>query len=117
MTFIEQQPMYTTYCVAYPWGEVPGMPGKPYLCPGTEDERRWPEPGEVVTFTAHLTNKGALASPAATYNWRIDGAVVARVAVDRRGEIIVADTGNSRVVRIADNVLPDNFLYLPLTKR
>jgi hypothetical protein len=76
VTFIERQPMYSAYCVEYHFGEVPGMPGKPYLCPGTENERRWPEPGEVVTFTAHITNKGDLASPAATYSWLIDGAVV-----------------------------------------
>ncbi len=30
----------------------------------------------MVTFTAHITNKGDLASPTATYNWQIDGAVV-----------------------------------------
>lgn len=76
VTFIERQPMYSAYCVEYRWGEVPGMPGRPFLCPGTENERRWPEPGEVVTFTAHVANKGDLASPAATYSWLIDGAVV-----------------------------------------
>ncbi len=39
------------------------------------------------------------------------------VAVDSRGEISVADTGNSRVVRIANNVLPKPAVYLPLVRR
>jgi len=34
-----------------------------------------------------------------------------------RGEIIVADTDNSRVVRIADNVLPKNLVFLPILRR
>lgn len=75
VTFIERQPMYSAYCVDYPW-DVPGMPGKPFICPGTETERRWPEPGEIVTFTAHIVNKGDLSSPAFDYAWHIDGAVV-----------------------------------------
>jgi len=48
------------------------------ICPGTENDRRWPEPGEVVTFTAHVVNKGNTASPAFGYAWHIDGAEVAR---------------------------------------
>ena len=77
MTYIERDPMYLAYCVDYHWEEVPGMPGKPYLCPGTENERRWPEPGEIVTFTAHIANKGSEESPAFGYAWLIDGAVAA----------------------------------------
>ena len=76
VTYIERQPMYSAYCVEYRWGEEPGMPGRPYLCPGTENERRWPEPSEVVTFTAHIANKGDLASPAFGYAWLIDETVV-----------------------------------------
>ena len=48
----------------------------PFLCPGTESDRRWPEPGELVTFTAHIVNKGTIASPPTTYEWMIDGSVV-----------------------------------------
>jgi hypothetical protein len=76
VTFIERQPMYSAYCVDYTWGETPGMPGKPFVCPGTESERRWPEPGEPVTFTAHIVNKGDLDSPAFGYTWQIDGSAV-----------------------------------------
>lgn len=70
VTYINRAPMYKAYCVWY-------SRDIPRLCPGTENEKRWPEPGEVVTFTAHLMNKGATTSPAFTYHWLIDGAVVA----------------------------------------
>ena len=39
------------------------------------------------------------------------------VAVDLSGQIIVADTLNSRVVRIAANPLPQHFVYLPFSTR
>lgn len=76
VTFISRTPKYKSYCVAYSW-DSPGQPGIPTLCPGTEDEQRWPAPGEVVTFTAHIANKGTQASPAFAYRWEIDGAEVA----------------------------------------
>jgi DNA-binding beta-propeller fold protein YncE len=58
-------------------GDVPNQPGRPYLCPGTEDDQRWPEQGEEVTFTAHVVNKGTVTSPASSYSWYIDGLEVA----------------------------------------
>lgn len=75
VTFISRTPKYKSYCVEYLWG-APGEPGIPTLCPGTEDEQRWPAAGEVVTFTAHIANKGQ-PSPALAYRWEIDGAEVA----------------------------------------
>ncbi len=75
VTFINRAPMYKAYCVEYPW-DVPGQPGIPFLCPGTEDEKRWPAPGEIVTFTAHIVNKGVDPAPASGYAWQIDGATV-----------------------------------------
>ena len=45
-------------------------------CPGTENEHRWPDPGEIVTFTAHIVNKGEAASPAVEFTWLIDGSTV-----------------------------------------
>lgn len=77
VTFINRAPLYKAYCVAYRH-DAPNTPGRPYLCPGTENDRRWPEPGEVVTFTAHIINKGTVASPAFDYAWHMDGAEVAR---------------------------------------
>jgi len=75
VTFINRSPLYQAYCVDYPW-DIPGQPGIPFLCPGTEDDRRWPEQGEIVTFTAHIVNKGTVASPAFDYVWQIDGVEV-----------------------------------------
>ena len=76
VTFINRSPLYQAYCVDYPW-DIPGQPGIPFLCPGTEDDPRWPETGEIVTFTAHIVNKGTSASPAFDYAWHIDGSEVA----------------------------------------
>lgn len=76
VTFINRAPLYKAYCVQY-MNDAPDQPGRLYLCPGTEDDRRWPEPGEIVTFTAHIINKGTLASPAFDYVWHIDGTAVA----------------------------------------
>ncbi|MCX6030049.1 MAG: 6-bladed beta-propeller [Chloroflexi bacterium] len=77
VTFINRAPLYKAYCVEYPW-DVPNQPGIPFLCPDTENDRRWPEPGEIVTFTAHIINKGTVASPPFDFAWYIDGAEVAR---------------------------------------
>jgi PKD repeat protein len=66
VTYINRAPMYYAYCVQYP-------DGIPTLCPGTQSEQRWPAPGEVVTFTAHIVNKGTIASPSFDYRWSIDG--------------------------------------------
>ncbi|MBN1641223.1 MAG: 6-bladed beta-propeller [Anaerolineae bacterium] len=75
VTYINRMPMYKSYCVAYPepWN---GTVGIPQQCPGTEDERRWPDPGEVVTFTAHIVNKGTIDSGAFAFAWFIDGSAV-----------------------------------------
>ena len=73
VTFISRAPMYRSYCIDYP----NGVPGIPILCPGTEEERRWPAAGEVVTFTVHIVNKGTLPSPAFDFKWFIDGSEVA----------------------------------------
>jgi hypothetical protein len=70
VTYINRTPTYWAYCVDYP-------DGIPVLCPGTEGEQRWPSPGELVTFTAHVVNKGTVASPAFAYAWFIDGTPVA----------------------------------------
>ncbi len=71
VTYISRSPMYHSYCVKYTDS------GTPYLCPGTENEKRWPDPGEVVTFTAHIRNKGGAVSPAFSYRWLMDGVEVA----------------------------------------
>jgi hypothetical protein len=69
VTYINRSPMYYAYCVEYP-------DHLPQLCAGTEDEKRWPEPGELVTFTAHVINKGTQDSPPFDYAWSVDGSQV-----------------------------------------
>jgi hypothetical protein len=71
VTFINRTPLYNAYCVRYS-GNVADQPGIPYLCPVAENDRRWPEPGEIVTFTAHII-KGTQPSPAFGCAWHIDG--------------------------------------------
>lgn len=75
VTYIGRAPLYQPYCVEYPF-DLPAQPGIPRLCAGTENDRRWPEPGEIVTFTGHIRNQGNTASPPFTYTWEIDGASV-----------------------------------------
>jgi len=80
VTFIERTPRY----IPGPWVYPPT--GPQYLGIGdhhfTEEElqgahRQWPNPGEDVTFTAHVANKSAQASPPCTFAWYLDGNQVA----------------------------------------
>jgi TolB protein len=56
-TYMNRTPMYNRYA-------------------GTENEKRWPAPNEVVTFTAHIINKGTIASGNFAFKWFIDGSEV-----------------------------------------
>jgi len=67
--YIQRRPLYSAYCVEYPGGI-------PQLCPGTENEQRWPNPGEEITFTAHIANKGNQPSTAVEYAWLVDSTSV-----------------------------------------
>ena len=66
VTYINRTPMYSRYEVWYTWD------GKPYLRPGTENDKRWPAQGEIVSFTAHIINKGTLPSGSFTFKWYVD---------------------------------------------
>ncbi len=68
--YISRSPRYQRYEVWYT------PENTPYLRPGSEDNQRWPAPGETVTFTAHFVNKGTVASDPFDFVWRIDGADV-----------------------------------------
>ncbi len=70
VTYISRTPMYNRYDLRYT------SDGKPYLRPGTENDKRWPAPGEVVTFTVHIINKGTIASGNFAFKWFIDGSEV-----------------------------------------
>lgn len=41
-----------------------------------DSPKKWPDPGEQVTFTAHIINKGTVGSGAFSFQWRIDDQVV-----------------------------------------
>jgi sugar lactone lactonase YvrE len=84
VTFIQREPLYYHYQVEYQTHDRTGIisgygpfcwPGcvNPRLVPGTEGEKRWPDPGEPVTFTAHVKNHGLVASPPFSYTWSLDG--------------------------------------------
>ena len=42
-------------------------------CPGQENLKRWPDPGETVELIAHVWNFGDAASGTFDYEWKIDG--------------------------------------------
>jgi len=64
--YIHRDPAYRRYCVDY-------QAGRPYLCPGSEHEQRWPAPGEPVTYTAYVANVGNLATGPFTFTWTLNG--------------------------------------------
>jgi hypothetical protein len=69
VTYISRKPKYKNYSIFYP-------SGIPTIKPGTENDKRWPDPGETVTFTAHIKNKGDNASDLFDFQWFIDGNLV-----------------------------------------
>ena len=64
--FISRTPRYDRYCLDY-------SHDAPELCEGTEDAKRFPDPGEQVTFTARIKNQGAISTTATAYTWLLDG--------------------------------------------
>jgi hypothetical protein len=87
VTYIQRQPLYHKYQLEYQSHDRSGYlsaygpvcwPGcvNPRLVPGTEADKRWPDPGEPVTFTAYIRNHGQAASPSFAYTWRLDGALL-----------------------------------------
>ena len=77
VTHIERLPRFRRYEVsyfgdgdcAYPLDENVGV----VACPGQEDIKRWPDPGETVELIAHVWNFGDVASATFDYEWKIDG--------------------------------------------
>ncbi|MCP4166789.1 MAG: hypothetical protein GY759_12980 [Chloroflexi bacterium] len=67
--YISRTPRYNRYCLVYD-RDIPE------LCPGTETDQRFPQPGEPVTFTAHIVNQGMVTATAAAYTWTVDGRAV-----------------------------------------
>jgi hypothetical protein len=73
ITYISQSPNYYRYCVVT-------NNNIPTLCPGTENQKRYPEPGENITYTAHIINKGSQPSGSFNYQWLIDDQVASESA-------------------------------------
>jgi hypothetical protein len=69
--YIQRTPQYERYAVIY-------QDGAPLLRPGSDTAQRWPAPGEIVTFAAHVMNKGTQAAGSFDGAWYIDGELVKR---------------------------------------
>ncbi|MCO6450942.1 MAG: hypothetical protein J5I90_09175 [Caldilineales bacterium] len=66
--FIERTPHYQRYCLDYEHDA-------PELCAGTENEKRFPDPGELVTLTARIANQGQITATMTAYTWTVDGVI------------------------------------------
>ncbi len=64
--FISRMPRYERYCLDYT-NDVP------QLCEGTANAKRFPDPGEPVTFTARIANQGVVTTTPTAYSWFLDG--------------------------------------------
>ncbi len=92
VTHISRTPRYPAYEVDYPKeGELRRIA---QLKPGTQNDKRWPDKGERVTFTAHVVNKGSARAPEFGYVWRLDGKEIGRGTLGpvKPGETATAET-------------------------
>ncbi len=84
VVYIKRTPRYNRYCVHYP-NDVPT------LCPGTENQKRWPDVGEPVTYEAHITNNGNTFTDTLQFDWLVNDVVVstgeATLAVEQHVDI------------------------------
>ncbi|MFZ5515203.1 MAG: CARDB domain-containing protein [Candidatus Zhuqueibacterota bacterium] len=79
VTFISRTPRYERLRASY-YQRSDGMVGdvNPYLTEAEKQKKRWPDEGEVVTFTAHVKNFGDVAVEAYEYLWMVDGKTMKR---------------------------------------
>ncbi|MBC7187027.1 MAG: hypothetical protein H5U38_08340 [Calditrichaeota bacterium] len=78
VTFISRTPRYSRLVVSY-HQRADGLVGdvRPYLTAEEQAKKRWPAPGDTVTFAAHVRNHGDSPVPGFACLWAIDGQVVA----------------------------------------
>lgn len=76
VTYIERLPRYFNYCVD--WG--PQGPER-WCDPSQASEKRWPSVSEVVTYRAHVRNKGGLPAPGALVRWYVNDALASTSAI------------------------------------
>src|SRR5688572_3179709 len=74
--YIERTPRYPGYRPDYDRPGLQGVPvlvnrpsGKPLTPAEAAKVKRWPSPGETVTFTAHVQNRGSAQAAAYEYAW------------------------------------------------
>jgi hypothetical protein len=78
-TYIERTPHdCLRYVVDYTGYEEGGIP---HVRPGTENDKRWPDPGETVTFVAHVRNRGNGPAAPFTCSWSLNGTPAGDVRV------------------------------------
>ena len=84
VTYIERNPKYKSYQGRVQYGGktftddyTPYYATYAYGLSGqTPATKRWPDPGETVTFTAHVYNRGDTTVTSFAYEWRLDDAVI-----------------------------------------
>lgn len=69
--FISRSPRYPRFDIVY---DPPGY--NPHPRPGSEDDKRYPDPGEMMTYTAVIRNNGGGTVESFEANWYVDGALV-----------------------------------------
>lgn len=69
IAYIERTPRYYHYDVVY-------NDGIPSLKLGTEEQKRWPENGEEVNYTAYIINTGKNTVPHFDYTWAVDNKIM-----------------------------------------
>ena len=67
--FIDRSPDYDRFRVDYSDGDQ-------VIQAGFETQQKWPDPGELVTYTAHVFNRGDDPVTDVDFEWRFDGVVV-----------------------------------------
>lgn len=80
VTHIERKPKYERYQVNYSGALAYFDDYVPYYADAAvslanADARRWPEPGEIVTYSAFILNRGAAAVSSFEYTWKVDGKI------------------------------------------
>ena len=76
--FISRTPAFNRYNVTYTYGVNPSDPNTcvPSLTPTEQARQRWPNSGQLITFTATIKNPGNAATGSFAYKWYFDGNVV-----------------------------------------
>jgi len=78
VTYIERTPEYYRYNPTYETKQFHNEGVGVLKNPGYANTQKWPNNGDVVTFTAHVINKGTTAASGPfNYRWLINGQVVA----------------------------------------